>query len=62
MRTTGSRDELDLESVGGIHLNDRAKVSAPEAVLGKITIENDGFEYVEHFTQVGKAVTKRGES
>ena len=44
LRSSRSRDELDLETIRFVRLHDRAKIALPKATLRHVTVKNDGFE------------------
>lgn len=47
LRATGCRHELDLETVRLGHMDDRAEITHPESVLGKVSCQNGGVEFLE---------------
>jgi hypothetical protein len=44
----GCEDELDLKTVRRMQADDGAEITSTQAVLGKVPIQNDGVEQVEH--------------
>jgi hypothetical protein len=57
-RDQGLCPTRNLEPVRLIHVDDRAKVSAAQAVFRQVVIQNDGLEYFEHLVHAGMAVAK----
>ena len=57
LRLTRRQHELDLKTVGCMKVDNRAEIATAQAVLGKVPIQDDCVEQVEH-VYPGYAVTK----
>ena len=45
---TRCEDKLDFKTIGRVKIHDSAEVTTTQAMLGKVPIQNDGVEQVEH--------------
>ena len=54
LRSTGRDHELNLETVGRVHVDDSAEVASAKIMLRQIASENYGVEYVEHGNSCGE--------
>ncbi|MCZ6623364.1 MAG: hypothetical protein O7B35_03865, partial [Deltaproteobacteria bacterium] len=60
---TGCSHELDLQTIGFIHLHNSAKVSAAETLLWEVRVKHYGIKnLVHHVISPGNAVTNSGTS